>query len=368
MMQDMNNDSEGGPAFSRRDGVDLGVLYCLSNPGMPNLYKIGFTLRTGAARARDLYHGYGTESVTGVPFPFKVVREWEFLPEDVPGIEAEVHQLLRKVRVSSGREFFHFEHDGDAIKLIEKALERARWLEVAHAASREKWKATNQRHDRPRGDTLAREDLAAFEVPASVEAPTMNVQECAQVTVNAVQRQDTEARVGQESALITAIVCASVLAGVLFATMKTAGGGTLVFCGLVGWLVYVMRKDAPIGSDATLRQRESEPSRIAARAAMEAPGPSQPASNPQPAPIAAPPRPTVRAAPPAAVADSAAKEWPGFRCPHCWGLHPGRSDETPNSLTVSCTSCKATFAFGDRVKIGAVTGGTYAEAKGRRAV
>lgn len=366
----MNNEIEGPPAFSRRAGVDLGVLYCLSNPGMPKLYKIGFTLRTGAARARDLYHGYGTETVTGVPFPFKVVREWEFLPEDVPGIEAEVHQLLRKVRVSSGREFFHFEHDGDAIKLIEMALEHARWLEVAHAASREKWKATNQRHDRPRGDTLARENLAAFEVPASVKAPTMNVQERAQVTVDAVQRQDTEPRVGHESALITAIVCASVLAGVLFATMKTAGGGTLVFCGLVGWLVYAMRKDAPSGGDATLREIEGELSSIAARAALEAPRPPQPAAKSQSAhiaaPIAAPTMSTVRAPPAAAEADSAASEWPGFRCPHCWGLHPGKSAETPSSLAINCTSCKATFAFGDRVKIGAVVGNNYAAAQGRR--
>lgn len=75
-----------------------GWVYCMSNPCMPGLVKVGFTTLDPAIRAKDLF-------TTGVPTPFVV----EFAkrvqnPEDT---EEKLHKVLAKYYVRMNqREFF----------------------------------------------------------------------------------------------------------------------------------------------------------------------------------------------------------------------------------------------------------------------
>lgn len=77
----------------------IGWLYCLSNPAMPGLLKIGKTSSNPSKRAYQLY-------TTSVPQPFKIE-----IAKRVNNFEAKerlIHNLLEKLdkRVNSNREFF----------------------------------------------------------------------------------------------------------------------------------------------------------------------------------------------------------------------------------------------------------------------
>ena len=77
--------------------MSKGFVYVLSNPSMPGLVKIGFTVKVPSERATEL----GT---TGVPTPFDV--EFYCLVEDPYMLEKKVHEALASMRQSSDREFF----------------------------------------------------------------------------------------------------------------------------------------------------------------------------------------------------------------------------------------------------------------------
>lgn len=62
-----------------------GYVYVISNRAMPGIYKIGFTLKDPALRAKEL------ES-TGIPHPFTV--EYEILVDAPHMLEKKVHQTL----------------------------------------------------------------------------------------------------------------------------------------------------------------------------------------------------------------------------------------------------------------------------------
>ena len=74
-----------------------GFLYCLSNPSMPGLVKIGVTTKTVEERVKQL-------SSTGVPQPFNIeLQKWV---NDPFKREKELHKLLSEYRVNDKREFF----------------------------------------------------------------------------------------------------------------------------------------------------------------------------------------------------------------------------------------------------------------------
>lgn len=78
--------------------AEYGFVYCLSNRGMPGIYKIGFTRSSPRLRAEQL------SMPTGVPAEFEV--EWYAECEDAALIEKELHQTFDSERVSANREFF----------------------------------------------------------------------------------------------------------------------------------------------------------------------------------------------------------------------------------------------------------------------
>lgn len=89
-----------------------GFVYVLSNPAMPGLVKIGYTLGSVAERARDL------SGATGVPVPFFVEYSHETLEPAV--LEAVVHSDLESRRVNIAREFFR-ETVAEAVEAIKGA-------------------------------------------------------------------------------------------------------------------------------------------------------------------------------------------------------------------------------------------------------
>ena len=84
-----------------------GYIYCLSNQGMPGIYKIGKTSKDPIIRIKNLYN-------TSTPFPFKI----EFCKKinQVSNREKLLHSILEhhNYRCNPNREFF--ELDIDVIK------------------------------------------------------------------------------------------------------------------------------------------------------------------------------------------------------------------------------------------------------------
>jgi len=77
-----------------------GWIYCLSNPSIPNLYKIGMTKKTPEGRAKELYK-------TGIPEPF--VIEFAKNVNEPMQKEKSIHKLLKNERHNQSREFFSSE-------------------------------------------------------------------------------------------------------------------------------------------------------------------------------------------------------------------------------------------------------------------
>lgn len=78
-----------------------GIVYVLRNKAMPNLIKVGKTLRKNLqTRMSELYS-------TGIPFPFECL--WAGEVEDCSRIENIIHNAYRYNRVNPKREFFDIE-------------------------------------------------------------------------------------------------------------------------------------------------------------------------------------------------------------------------------------------------------------------
>ena len=75
-----------------------GFVYFLSNPSMPEIYKIGFTMKHPKDRMADL------SSATGCPTPFELLAF--FGVENPQQVEQEIHRELWNFRVNQAREFF----------------------------------------------------------------------------------------------------------------------------------------------------------------------------------------------------------------------------------------------------------------------
>jgi len=82
------------------------MVYILSNPAMPGLYKIGHTKSDAFNRATQISRG------TGVPQDFQV--EWCLRCFKAERIERETHRHFKAQRVNRRKEFFR--EDIDTIK------------------------------------------------------------------------------------------------------------------------------------------------------------------------------------------------------------------------------------------------------------
>jgi hypothetical protein len=83
--------------YANRGEADQWV-YILSNPTLPNIFKIGYTKNEPEIRAKQI------SASTGVALPYKV--EWAFQCFNGEQLEHEVHAELATYRVNQQREFF----------------------------------------------------------------------------------------------------------------------------------------------------------------------------------------------------------------------------------------------------------------------
>lgn len=331
-------------------GCAVSVVYCLSNRGMPGLFKIGFSARSAATRARELYHGYGDTSGTGVPFEFDVVREWSFPSEFAPSVEQTLHQHLREFRVNRNREFFRFADANAAVMTIEESLRQTDWWETAAAELHEKRAAAQTRAQR---ETIAREASRKLE------------QERARISAEVREAyRDAAAKDLDGSMHAHGLKWGAIVGGValLFGTSLGATEGYWWFVLAVAALAYYLSKDTP------LLNYLATPRFAADVAAAQAVALSRVASDAVPVPAPDPGRVTEQ---PKAVAVSPARildAWsharslqraekggsaPGLmasdfniRCPHCWGRYTGVIDGPDTVLR--CSSCRCEFTFNNR--------------------
>ena len=100
----------------------MGSVYILTNKGMPNLVKIGYTTRTAQERAKELYKDRNGNAITGVPVAFDVVHVEEC--NDPKELETLVHNELRELRFNPNREFFEFSDPSEAIQKLKEIHKR----------------------------------------------------------------------------------------------------------------------------------------------------------------------------------------------------------------------------------------------------
>ena len=90
--------------------LNEGIVYILTNPAMPNIVKIGMTVRSEVElRMSELY-------TTGVPVPFECSFAGKV--KDVKKVEKAFHKAFAPYRINPKREFFEIE-DSQAIALLE---------------------------------------------------------------------------------------------------------------------------------------------------------------------------------------------------------------------------------------------------------
>lgn len=75
-----------------------GYVYVLSNPSMPNLYKIGMTARSVEERIKEL-------NTTGVPTPYRI--EIKIKTNNAKQLEKVLHRDFNDFRINNKREFFN---------------------------------------------------------------------------------------------------------------------------------------------------------------------------------------------------------------------------------------------------------------------
>lgn len=78
--------------------MNYGFIYCMSNPSMPGIYKVGKTDRAPSQRCFELSNS------TSVPEPFSILFYVEV--DNALQTERALHRDLEVCRVSLNREFF----------------------------------------------------------------------------------------------------------------------------------------------------------------------------------------------------------------------------------------------------------------------
>lgn len=92
-----------------------GYIYILSNPSMPDVYKVGRSINGGKYRAEQLF-------TTGVPERFELI--FELYTSCCYWVEKAAHQYLNNYRISDNREFFRCEDQSIIVSAVcQAALE-----------------------------------------------------------------------------------------------------------------------------------------------------------------------------------------------------------------------------------------------------
>ena len=91
--------------------VPTEYVYVLINKSMPQIVKIGMTIREVDQRAKEI------SGATGVPTPW--VPIYSFKCFNSYKLEQEIHAYLDAVRVSDNREMFYM-HSKDAINIVKQ--------------------------------------------------------------------------------------------------------------------------------------------------------------------------------------------------------------------------------------------------------
>lgn len=91
--------------------VPTEYVYVLVNKSMPDMVKIGMTVREVEERAKEI------SGATGVPTPW--VPVYSFKCFNSYKLEQEIHEHLNAVRVADNREMFYM-HSRDAIDTVKK--------------------------------------------------------------------------------------------------------------------------------------------------------------------------------------------------------------------------------------------------------
>lgn len=92
----------------------FGFVYCLSNPCMPGVLKIGITHRSPMLRCEELSRS------TGVPAPFTLLCYGEV--ENPDEAELYLHEVFSDDRINNSREFFKTNFES-VMTLIEENTE-----------------------------------------------------------------------------------------------------------------------------------------------------------------------------------------------------------------------------------------------------
>jgi hypothetical protein len=82
---------------SNGEGED--IIYIMSNPSFPGLFKIGYTGKEIDIRRKDL------SKASGVPTPFRVEYTYRVHGRGMQ-LESEIHSKLKEYRLNNDREFF----------------------------------------------------------------------------------------------------------------------------------------------------------------------------------------------------------------------------------------------------------------------
>ena len=101
--------------------IKEGFVYVMSNPSMPNLYKVGFTCNL-KKRLYDL------NSYSSTPTPFKVVYAAKV--DDAEADEKLAHSALAECRVNKKREFFRAKSKIELVKQVRSAISEIKEEEI----------------------------------------------------------------------------------------------------------------------------------------------------------------------------------------------------------------------------------------------
>ena len=100
---------QDNPIDKDGNAVPTEFIYVLVNKSMPDMVKIGMTVRDVETRAKEI------SGATGVPTPW--VPVFSFKCFNSYKLEQEIHEHLDAVRVSGNREMFYM-HSKDAIDTV----------------------------------------------------------------------------------------------------------------------------------------------------------------------------------------------------------------------------------------------------------
>ena len=101
--------------------IKQGFIYVMSNPSMPNLYKVGFSCNL-KKRLYDL------NSYSSTPTPFKIV--YSARVDNAEADEKLAHSALAECRVNKKREFFKAQSKIELIRKVRSAISEIKEEEI----------------------------------------------------------------------------------------------------------------------------------------------------------------------------------------------------------------------------------------------